>query len=62
MGGDVDSDLEGQYPVVVRCDGSLFLSSLLIAGPNDQPFRYPFTKPTIEEVCHLALIQVRLLH
>jgi hypothetical protein len=31
-----DGDLEGRYPVVVRCDGSLFLSSLLIVE-SDRP-------------------------
>lgn len=27
----VDSDIEGRHPAVVRCDGSLFSSSVLIA-------------------------------
>ena len=50
------------HPVVVQCDGSWFVSSLLIAEsdrPTDRSENLS-TKPTIEEVCHLASIKVGL--
>jgi hypothetical protein len=40
----VDSDLEGRHPVVVRCDGSFFSSSQLIAGFDRSIFPISFSQ------------------